>query len=66
MPNNGGIDAAYYIQRAEASLRKSDTERAQAEALVSIAKSLHRIASDKVGEGDVGHGARREVKAAIA
>ena len=66
MPDTDEFDAAYHIERAEASLRKSDTERAQAEALVSIAKSLHRIASDKVGERDVGHGARREVKAAIA
>lgn len=71
MPNNGGIDAAYYIQRAEASLERSKslgtklpvenptsslvvTSRAQAEALVAIAKSLHRIESRLCDKGDGG------------
>ena len=84
MPNTDELDAAQYIERAEASLERSKslgsrfpvgdptsslvvTSRAQAEALVAIAKSLRRIEShvcDKAGGGNAG-GVAREVEAAI-
>ena len=84
MPDKDELDAAQYIERAEASLERSKslgsrlpvgdptsslvvTSRAQAEALVAIAKSLRRIESHVCGEAGGGNagGVAREVEAAI-
>lgn len=84
MPDKDEFNAAYHIERAEASLERLQslgsrlplgdptsslvvTSRAQAEALVAIAKSLRRIEShvcDKAGGGNAVDVAR-EVEAAI-